>query len=119
MEKKMQKADQIFLFIFYTSLSNTETKSMVLWKSALNKSKKNYCHLALNFLSQGFLGPALELAKPFHSLSWAIFECSDNFGWVAFRQEISSVIWEYFCNDACLCIQKWIYLQDSTDIKQI
>ena len=71
MENKMQKqiSNIFFNFFFYTSLSNTETKSMVLWKSALNKSNKNYCHLALNFLSQGFLGPAWELAKPFHSLS--------------------------------------------------
>lgn len=67
----MQKADikYFYSFSFYTNLSITETKSMVLWKSTLNKSKKNYCHLARNFLSQGFLGPAWELAKPFHSLS--------------------------------------------------
>lgn len=66
MENKMQKADTKYLysFSFYTGLSNIETKSMILWKSALNKSKKNY-----NFLSQGFLGPAWELAKSFHSLS--------------------------------------------------
>ena len=47
MENKMQKADTKYLysFSFYTGLSNIETKSMILWKSALNKSKKNYCHL--------------------------------------------------------------------------